>query len=198
MKLQQHVSQLFAESIACQRAAADALAPAIATAAERIARCLTAQGRILACGNGGSASDAQHFVAELVGRFERERPGWPAIALTADSAIMTALGNDYGFDAIFARQVEALGRPGDGLLAISTSGRSQNVVEAVACAQRRGMFSIILSGRDGGPLAHRLSAEDIELRVPADRTARIQEVHGFIIHCLCDLLDELLPNGPEH
>ncbi len=198
MNLQQHVSQLFADSIACQQAAAAALPPAIAAAAERIARCLSDRGRILACGNGGSASDAQHFVAELVGRFERERTGWPAFALTADSAILTALGNDYGFDPIFSRQVEALGRPGDGLLAISTSGRSKNVVEAVACAQRQGMFSIVLSGRDGGPLAETLAAGDIELRVPADRTARIQEVHGLIIHCLCDLLDQLLPTGPEH
>lgn len=192
MNTSQRIRQLFTDSIEAKRAAADGLTPVIADAAERLAACLRREGRILACGNGGSACDAQHFVAELVGRFERERPGLPAVALTANSATLTAIGNDYGYDAVFARQVQALGRAGDALLAISTSGHSVNVVQAVEAAQRGGLSCVVLSGRDGGRLAGVLGPDDVEIRVSADVTARIQEIHLLVIHCLCDVIDRTL------
>ncbi len=148
--------------------------------------------KILSCGNGGSAGDAQHFSSELLNRFERERPGLPAIALTTDSSTLTSIANDYAYEDIFAKQVRALGRSGDILLAISTSGNSENVNRAIAAAHERSMQVVALSGRDGGRMAEILVAGDVEIRVPADRTARIQEVHLVIIHCLCDLIDESL------
>lgn len=169
--------------------ASAALAPKIAAAAARLAEAVTVGNRILACGNGGSAADAQHFAAELVGRFERERPGMPAIALTTDTSALTALANDYGFDNVYAKQTAALGRAGDVLLAISTSGNSPNVLRAVAAAHEAGLSVIALTGREGGDIAAALAPTDIELRVPSDRTARIQEVHALIVHCLCDLID---------
>lgn len=169
--------------------ASAALAPKIAAAAARLAEAVTVGNRILACGNGGSAADAQHFAAELVGRFERERPGMPAIALTTDTSALTALANDYGFDHVYAKQTAALGRPGDVLVGISTSGNSPNVLRAVAAAHEAGMSVIALTGREGGDIAAALGPTDIELRVPSDRTARIQEVHALIVHCLCDLID---------
>ena len=147
---------------------------------------------VLACGNGGSASDAQHFAAEFVGRFERERPGLAAIALNTDPSVLTAIGNDYAFDAVFAKQVQALGAPGDVLLAISTSGNSANVLAAVEAAQAREMTVIALSGRDGGKLRERLTETDVHICVPHDRTARIQEVHILVVHCLCDAVDTQL------
>ncbi len=166
-----------------------ALAPQVAAAAARLARAIAAGHKILACGNGGSAADAQHFSAELLGRFERERAGLPAVALSTDTSALTAVANDYGFDDVFAKQVVALGRPGDVLLGISTSGNSANVVRAVAAARDNGLGVVALTGRGGGAVAAALGADDVELRVPAERTCRIQEVHGLIVHCLCDLVD---------
>jgi D-sedoheptulose 7-phosphate isomerase len=164
----------------------------IVAAAELIVARLINGGKVLACGNGGSAADAQHFSSEMVNRFERERPGLPAIALTTDSSTLTSIANDYRFDRVFARQIHALGQPGDLLLAISTSGSSPNVIRAVQAAHEKDMFVTALSGRDGGELAARLSEGDVEIRVPAESTARIQEVHLLVIHCLCDLIDQQL------
>ena len=178
----------FRESIATKEAS-KALVPAIVAAASGMARALVAGGKILSCGNGGSAADAQHFAAELVGRFEAERPGRAAVALTTDSSIYTAVANDYSFADVFAKQVQALGRAGDVLLAISTSGKSENVVRAVDAAHSRSMTVVALTGRDGGKIARMLETRDVEIRVPAERTCRIQEVHLLAIHCLCDLID---------
>ena len=175
-----------------KEAAAAVLPERIAEAGLLMGQALQAEGKILSCGNGGSAGDAQHFSSELLNRFERERPGLPAIALTTDSSTLTSIANDYAYDEIFAKQVRALGRAGDVLLAISTSGNSDNVNRAIAAAHDRQMVVVALSGKDGGPMANLLSAEDIEIRVPAERTARIQEVHLVAIHCLCDLIDEHL------
>jgi D-sedoheptulose 7-phosphate isomerase len=151
--------------------------------------CITAGGKVLACGNGGSASDAQHFAAEFVGRFERERPGLAAISLTTDTSILTAVGNDYDFGQVFAKQVQALGSPGDVLLALSTSGNSANVLAAVDAARARDMTVIALTGRGGGKLRDKLADTDVHICVPHERTARIQEVHILAIHCLCDAVD---------
>jgi D-sedoheptulose 7-phosphate isomerase len=153
---------------------------------------LRAGGKVLACGNGGSAGDAQHFAAELVGRFERERPGLAAVALTTDTSILTAVANDYDYTKIFSKQVEAIGRPGDVLYAISTSGNSANVMAAIEVAHARGIRVVAMTGKDGGKIAKLLRPDDIELRVPAERTARIQEVHLLALHCLCDGIDTLL------
>ncbi len=185
------VLEHFRESLAVKEASA-ALAPAIAAAGSRMARSLSGGGKILSCGNGGSAADAQHFSSELLNRFERERPAMPAVALTTDSSTLTSIGNDYDYAEIFAKQIRALGRPGDVLLAISTSGNSENVRRAVGAARERDVAVVALTGRDGGTIAAELGDSDIELRVPADRTCRIQEVHLLIIHCLCDAIDEAL------
>jgi D-sedoheptulose 7-phosphate isomerase len=150
---------------------------------------LLSEGKILVCGNGGSAADAQHFSAELLNRFERERPGLPAFALTTDASTLTSIANDYHFDDVFAKQVRALGKSGDVLLAITTSGNSPNVIRAVRAAHERGMICVALNGRSGGKLTSELQAADINLCVAGASTARIQEVHGIIIHCLCDLID---------
>ena len=168
------------------------LAPAIAQATELMVACLLADGKILACGNGGSAADAQHFAAELVGRFEMERQGLAAIALTTDSSIMTAISNDYGYKAIFDKQVRALGKPGDVLLAISTSGNSANVIEAIHAAHDNDLRVVALTGKGGGEIAALMRDTDVHLCVPAERTARIQDVHLLTIHCLCDGIDCLL------
>ena len=183
------VTAHFQESIAVKQAS-QSLVPNVAHAADVMATALLEDGKILSCGNGGSAADSQHFSGELLGRFERERPGLPAVALTTDSSTLTAVANDYDFADIFAKQVRALGRPGDVLLAISTSGHSENVTRAIETAHSREMKVIALTGRDGGRIAQILSTADIELRVPADRTCRVQEVHLLLIHCLCDLIDE--------
>lgn len=185
------VLEHFRESLAVKEASA-ALAPAIAAAGSRMARSLSEGGKILSCGNGGSAADAQHFSSELLNRFERERPAMPAVALTTDSSTLTSIGNDYDYAEIFAKQIRALGRSGDVLLAISTSGNSENVRRAVGAARERDVAVVALTGRDGGTIAAELGDRDIELRVPADRTCRIQEVHLLIIHCLCDAIDEAL------
>lgn len=182
----------FAESARLKQEAAEALAPVIARAADAFAECLLADGKILACGNGGSACDAQHFAAEMVGRFERERPELPAISLATDTSIMTAVANDYSFEQIFAKQVRALGAKGDILLAISTSGNSGNVVAAIEAARDREMRIVALTGRGGGRIASLLRESDVHLCVPHDRTARIQEVHLLTIHCLCDAVDNAL------
>ena len=183
------VSEQFSESIAAKEAAHAALVEFIAAGGLLMGHSLQNDGKILSCGNGGSAGDAQHFSSELLNRFERERPGLPAIALTTDSSTLTSIANDYAYEDIFAKQVRALGREGDILLAISTSGNSENVNRAISAAHERGMRVVALSGRDGGAMATRLNSDDVEIRVPAERTARIQEVHLLAIHCLCDLID---------
>ena len=191
-KLVELAKNHFAESIAVKQQCLDILSESVAQAAQLVVNALMNGGKVLACGNGGSAADAQHFAAELVGRFERERMELPAIAMTTDSSILTAIGNDYGFDDIFSKQVRALGRTGDILLAISTSGNSANVLEAVRAAQQKDMRIIALTGRDGGKIAEILHNNDILLNVPYPRTARIQEVHILIIHAVCDLVDNML------
>ena len=182
----------FDESIAAKQAAKDALIPELISAGALIADSLRTGHKILSCGNGGSAGDAQHFSSELLNRFEMERPPLPAIALTTDSSTLTAIGNDYSYDDIFSKQIKALGQKGDVLLAISTSGNSANVIRAIDAAQDRGMSVVALTGRDGGEMAAALIDADIEIRVPSERTARIQEVHLLVIHCLCDLIDRSL------
>jgi phosphoheptose isomerase len=182
----------FTESIAVKQRSLDALAPTIARAGAAMAECLRGGGKILSCGNGGSAGDAQHFSAELLNRFERERPGLAAVALTTDSSTLTAIANDYAYEQVFSKQVRALGQAGDCLLAISTSGNSANVVAGIHAAHERRMTVIALTGRDGGRLAGLLGGGDLEIRVPADRTSRIQEVHLLVLHCLCDTIDRQL------
>jgi len=186
------IEQHFAASIEAKQRTLQAVGPRIVQAAERLAGQLKQGGKILVCGNGGSAADAQHFAAELVNRFEIERPGLPAIALTTDSSALTSIANDYAFEQVFARQVRALGRPDDVLVAISTSGNSPNVMMAIQTARELGLITVALTGRDGGRMAGQLGDQDIEIRVNAVATARIQEVHILIIHCLCDLVDGLL------
>ena len=188
------VRQHFRESAALNQAS-ESLAPKIADASRLMVQSLLSDGKILSCGNGGSAADAQHFSGEMLNRFEMERPGLPAIALTTDSSTLTSIGNDYDFKDIFAKQVKALGQAGDVLLGISTSGNSENVVRAIAAAHERGLRIIALTGRDGGPIAQSLNADDVEIRVPGERTCRIQEVHILVIHCLCDLVDAQLLGG---
>jgi D-sedoheptulose 7-phosphate isomerase len=182
----------FADSAQLKQDAAAVLAPAVARAANVLTECLLADAKILACGNGGSAADAQHFAAEMIGRFERERPGLPAISLATDTSILTAVANDYAFEHVFAKQVRALGAKDDVLLAISTSGNSGNVIAAVAAAHEREMRVVALTGRGGGRIGAMLTAEDVHLCVPHERTARIQEVHLLMIHCLCDAVDGAL------
>ena len=192
MTLAPRIAQQFADSIAAKAAAQAALAAPLEAAARAMAKCLAADGKILSCGNGGSAGDAQHFSAELLNRFERERAPLAAIALSTDTSTLTSIANDYRFEEVFAKQVQALGRPGDVLLAISTSGNSPNVIAAMTAAHTRGMVVVALTGRGGGRLAPLLADGDIHLCVPAERTARIQEVHLLAIHCLCDGIDTLL------
>ena len=186
------IGQHFADSAQTKLDASEMLAAPIAEAAEAMVGSLLGNGKILACGNGGSAADAQHFAAELVGRFEMERQGLAAIALTTDSSIMTAVANDYGYNTVFERQVRALGHPGDVLLAISTSGNSPSILEAIAAAHDNEMRVVALTGKGGGQISKLLRDTDIHICVPSDRTARIQEVHLLTIHCLCDGIDCLL------
>lgn len=192
MSVEDRIRDQFAQSIQIQQTAVAAMAAPIAAVARAMADCLAAGGKIMACGNGGSAADSQHFAAELVNRFESEREPLAAIALTTDTSTLTSIGNDYRFEDIFAKQIKALGRRGDVLLAISTSGNSANVLAAMAAAQGRGIRVVALSGKGGGKMAHHLAAGDIHLCVPAERTARIQEVHLLTLHCLCDGIDTLL------
>lgn len=186
------VIQHFHESIRAKQMAMDTLAPAIVAAGERMVACLGRDGKILTCGNGGSAADAQHFSSELLNRFEMERPGLPAVALTTDSSTLTSIANDYSYEDVFSKQVRALGQAGDVLLAISTSGQSPNVVAAIQAAHDRDMQVVAFTGKDGGPMATMLDEDDVEIRVPANVTARIQEIHLLLIHCLCDQIDRSL------
>ena len=188
----ERIQQHFRDSAALKLAAMEALAVPIAAAVDTMFAALANGNKILACGNGGSAADAQHFAAELIGRFERERPGLPALALTTDASVLTALANDYAYDQVFARQVRALGQPGDVLLAITTSGNSANVLAAIEEAHEREMIVIALTGKGGGTANDALADTDIHLCVPSERTARIQEVHLLTIHCLCDGIDAML------
>ena len=192
MDLISRIGQHFTDSAQTKLDAIELLSGPIAEAAEAMVACLLSNGKILSCGNGGSAADAQHFAAELVGRFEMERQGLAAIALSTDSSIMTAISNDYGFKAVFDKQVRSLGQPGDIVLAISTSGNSANVVEAINAAHDNELRVIALTGKGGGEIAELLRDTDIHLCVPSERTARIQEVHLLTIHCLCDGIDCLL------
>jgi D-sedoheptulose 7-phosphate isomerase len=182
----------FTDSATLKQQAAETMADGIARAGSILTDCLFGDGKILACGNGGSAADAQHFAAELIGRFERERPELPAIALTTDTSLLTAIANDYSFEHVFAKQVRALGAKGDVLLAISTSGNSPNVVAAITAAHEREMRVVALTGKGGGRIGEMLAPEDVHLCVPHDRTMRIQEVHLLTIHCLCDVVDATL------
>lgn len=195
MDLMQRMQQHFAESISAKQIALETLSPLMTQAAEKMVQTLVADGKLLICGNGGSAADAQHFAAEMVGRFERERPGLGAIALTTDTSAITAISNDYDYDLIFSKQVHALGRAGDLLVAISTSGNSANVIAAIHAAHDRGMNVIALTGRDGGQIGELLSGDDVHLCVPVQRTCRVQEVHITIIHALCDAVDYMLLGG---
>jgi D-sedoheptulose 7-phosphate isomerase len=187
--LEQRIQQQFFDSADLKYAAAELLSRPIADAVETIVGCITAGGKVLSCGNGNSAGDAQHFTAEFIGRFERERPGLAAVSLVSGSSILTAIGNDYGFDRIFAKQVEALGQPGDVLLAISTSGNSANIVAAVEAARAKEMSVIALTGHKGGKIRELLTDTDVLICVPHERTARIQEVHLLVLHCVCDAVD---------
>ena len=192
MDLVSRISDNFSESAHLKLQCMDALAIPIASAAEQMVECLKGDGKILACGNGGSAADAQHFAAELVGRFERERPELPAISLSTDTSLLTAIANDYSFEQVYAKQVRALGSKGDVLIAISTSGNSPNCVAALEAAHERDMRVIALTGKGGGRMAELLAPEDVNLCVPHARTMRIQEVHLLMIHCLCDVIDATL------
>jgi D-sedoheptulose 7-phosphate isomerase len=191
----QRIQAHFQESAELKLKAASLLAQPISSAVELMFTALSNGNKILACGNGGSAADCQHFAAELVGRFERERLPLPALALTTDTSIMTAVGNDYSFNEIFSKQVQAFGQAGDVLLALSTSGNSANVLAAVDAALERDMRIVALTGKGGGAIGKRLSDADVHICVPHDRTARIQEVHLLAIHCLCDGIDVALFGG---
>ena len=196
--LEQRIQQQFFDSADLKYASAEVLSKPIADAVSALVGCITGGGKVLTCGNGGSASDAQHFAAEFVGRFERERPGLAAIALTTDTSILTAIGNDYDFASIFSKQVQALGAPGDVLLAMSTSGNSTNVVAAVEAAHAKEMTVVALTGHKGGRIRELLTETDVMVCVPHDRTARIQEVHLLVLHCLCDAVDLQLLGEQEN
>jgi D-sedoheptulose 7-phosphate isomerase len=195
--LEQRIQQHFIDSADLKYQAAPLLSLPIANAVQALLACVTSGGKVLVCGNGGSAADAQHFAAEFVGRFERERPELAALALTTDSSILTAVGNDYGFDVIYSRQVRALGQAGDVLIAITTSGNSDNVLKAVEAAHEREMVVIGLTGRGGGKMTKALRDTDVHICVPHERTARVQEVHLLTLHCLCDAVDDLLLGDSE-
>ena len=192
MPLHDRIFGHFRASAQLKMDTAEALTPVIEQAAQSIVQCLTQGGKVLACGNGGSAADAQHFASAMINRFEQERPGLAAIALTTDSSTLTSVANDFTYEQVFARQIKALGLPGDILLAISTSGNSTSVLEAVAAAHGRGMHILALTGHSGGSLAEQIREDDVLLCVPTASTARIQEVHLLIIHCLCDAVDSVL------
>ncbi|HEY9396274.1 MAG TPA: phosphoheptose isomerase [Burkholderiales bacterium] len=192
MDLAERIRQQFNDSAQTKLASVDALTAPIAQAVEAMVKCLLGNGKILACGNGGSAADSQHFSAELLNRFERERPGLAAIALTTDTSTLTSIANDYDYNQVFSKQVLALGQANDVLFAISTSGNSPNVVAALHAAHERDMRVVALTGKDGGEMAKWLTPNDVHICVPHNRTARIQEVHLLTLHCLCDGIDCLL------
>jgi D-sedoheptulose 7-phosphate isomerase len=195
--LEQRIEQQFIDSADLKYQSAHILSKPIAAAVHAILASVTSGNKVLACGNGGSAADAQHFAAEFVGRYERERPELGAIALTTDSSIITAIANDYDFSVIFSKQVRALGVTGDVLLAISTSGNSANVLAAVEAAHEREMTVVALTGRGGGKMHQALRETDVHICVPHERTARIQEVHCLVIHCICDGVDTQLLGDQE-
>jgi len=195
MDLIARISKNFQDSINTKQLSAEMLAEPISKSAQIITQCFLNGGKILSCGNGGSAGDAQHFSSEMLNRFEMERPGLPAIALTTDSSTVTSIANDYNYNQIFSKQVTALGQAGDALLAISTSGNSENVIMAIDAAHDRDMTIIALDDKSGGEMSGLLSLNDVEIRVPSDSTARIQEVHLLVIHCICDLVDHQLMGG---
>lgn len=195
MSLQDRIINHFSDSIQTKQDAMASLCELIEFASQKIVEALVNDKKVLTCGNGGSAGDAQHFSSEMLNRFERERPALPAIALSTDTSTITSIANDYHYDEIFAKQLRALGQPGDILLIYTSSGNSANLVKAAKVAHEKEMTVIALSGKDGGPLAAALRESDIEVRVPSMSTARIQEVHLLISHCLCDLIDHQLFGG---
>jgi D-sedoheptulose 7-phosphate isomerase len=192
VSVHERIAAQFHESLHVKQASLAALSPLLENAITALSTALANGGKVLACGNGGSAADAQHFAAELINRFEIERPPLAAIALTTDSSVLTSIANDYDYTEVFAKQVQALGAKGDVLLAISTSGNSPNVLLAIAAAHQKGMRVIGLSGRGGGALNAALVPHDVHLCVPSERTARVQEVHLLLLHCLCDGIDHTL------
>ena len=192
MDLISRINQHFTDSAQLKLQAMELLAGPLASASERMVQCLMKEGKILSCGNGGSAADAQHFAAELLNRFEMERPPLAAMALSTDTSTITSIANDYHFNEVFSKQIRALGQPGDILLAISTSGNSENVMEAIHAAHDRQMDVVALTGKKGGKIAALLGPNDVHICVPAERTARIQEVHLLCLHCMCDAIDSLL------
>jgi D-sedoheptulose 7-phosphate isomerase len=192
MSLEKRIRDQFAASIATKAAAVDAMTAPIAQAIALMVESLKAGNKIMACGNGGSAADAQHFSAELLNRFEREREPLAGLTLTADTSTLTSVANDYRYEEVFSKQILALGKPGDVLLAISTSGNSPNVMEAIKACRLRGVHVVALTGKQGGKMAAMVEGKDVHLCVPADRTARIQEVHLLTLHCLCDGIDQLM------
>lgn len=189
MSLQNRIINHFSDSIQAKQDTLENVSENIAVASQKIVSALLDDKKVLCCGNGGSAGDAQHFSSEMLNRFERERPALPAIALTTDTSTLTSIANDYHFDDVFAKQIRALGQAGDILLAYTTSGNSGNIVKAIAVAHEKEMNVLALTGKDGGTVATLLSEGDIEIRIPSLSTARIQEVHLLISHCLCDLID---------
>ena len=191
-QMEDRIRHLFGVSIEAKIAVADTLSGAIAAAGQRLVNCLLNDGKILVCGNGGSAANCLHFTAAMLNHFEVERPPLPVMSLSTDLSVLTAVTNEGHYDQIFARQIQAFGHEGDVLLALTTSGNSDNMLQAVNAANDRGMDTIALSGRDGGVLANHLGPEDIELRVQGDTAARIRETHLFILHCFCDLIDQSL------
>ena len=195
--MQSRIKHMFQASIETKQQALTVLPAAIENASLMMVSSLLNEGKLLACGNGGSAGDAQHFSSEMLNRFERERPSLPAIALTTDSSTITSIANDYSYEEVFSKQIRALGQEGDVLLAISTSGNSANVVLAIHAAHDRNMHVVALTGRDGGQIAPLLLPDDVEIRVPSNVTARVQEVHLLVIHSLCDLIDHQLFGSEE-
>lgn len=192
MQAHERVAQHFHDSIRSLQLTLDQSVPAITRAADHMVHCLRDGGKILCCGNGGSAAAAQHFSSELLNRFEMERPGLPALALTTDSSSLTSIANDYDYREVFAKQIRAFARPGDGLFALSTSGNSANIARAIQAAQQCRLPTVALTGCEGGAAGQLLSTQDVEIRIPAQATSRIQEAHLLVAHCLCDLIDHHL------
>jgi D-sedoheptulose 7-phosphate isomerase len=189
MEPSQHIARIFEDSLDSIRKAASLIAPQVEEASILMIRSLFDGGKILVCGNGGSAADAQHFSAEMLNRFEMERPPLPAIALTTDTSTLTSIANDFTYQEVFAKQVRALGQPKDTLLVITTSGNSDNLSRAVSAAHDKDMCCVALNGKSGGDLSKLLTQGDVNIIVPGASTARIQEIHGIVIHCFCDLID---------